>query len=116
MYKFVDTNQATHSTPLPSEALNLTVNFRKVIPGYQTLSVSGRELVPSEIESYQLGIRDGKRHVYARIPERELTVKYRLSAVNNEAFRDAFNHLNVALFTEKTFLFGLTMNRKCCGL
>jgi hypothetical protein len=34
------------------------------------------ELVPSEIESYQLGIRDGKRHVYARIPERELTVKY----------------------------------------
>ena len=36
--------------------------------------------------------------------------------MNNEAFRDAFNHLNVALFTEKTFLFGLTMNRKCCGL
>ncbi|EHK9428293.1 phage tail family protein [Enterococcus faecalis] len=102
MYKFVDTNQATHSTPLPSEALNFNGQFlEKVIPGYQTLSVSGRELVPSEIESYQLGIRDGKRHVYARIPERELTVKYRLSAVNNEAFRDAFNHLNVALFTEK---------------
>ena len=117
MYKFVDTNQATRSTPLPSEALNFNYQFlEKVIPGYQTLSVSGRELVPSEIESYQLGIRDGKRHVYARIPERELTVKYRLSAVNNEAFRDAFNHLNVALFTEKTFLFGLTMNRKCCGL
>ena len=55
MYKFVDTNQATHSTPLPSEALNLTANFRKSHPGYQTLSVSGRELVPSEIESYQLG-------------------------------------------------------------
>ena len=56
MYKFVDTNQATHSTPLPSEALNFNGQFlEKVIPGYQTLSVSGRELVPSEIESYQLG-------------------------------------------------------------
>lgn len=53
MYKFVDTNQATHSTPLPSEALNFNGQFlEKVIPGYQTLSVSGRELVPSEIESY----------------------------------------------------------------
>ena len=62
MYKFVDTNQATRSTPLPSEALNFNGQFlEKVIPGYQTLSVSGRELVPSEIESYQLGIRDGKR-------------------------------------------------------
>ena len=52
MYKFVDTNQATRSTPLPSEALNFNGQFlEKVIPGYQTLSVSGRELVPSEIES-----------------------------------------------------------------
>lgn len=27
MYKFVDTNQATHSTPLPSEALNFNGQF-----------------------------------------------------------------------------------------
>lgn len=32
MYKFVDTNQATHSTPLPSEALNFNGQFlEKVI-------------------------------------------------------------------------------------
>ncbi len=43
-------------------ALNFNGQFlEKVIPGYQTLSVSGRELVPSEIESYQLGRSEERR-------------------------------------------------------
>ncbi|MGH2233246.1 distal tail protein Dit, partial [Enterococcus faecalis] len=69
--------------------------------GYRTLSVVGRELAPTEIQRYQLAIPDGMRHVYARIPERELTVKFKVEANSNEAFRDSFNRLNVALFTEK---------------
>ncbi len=77
LYNFIDVNEQQTNASLPSEALNFNGSFlEKFILGYQTLSVSGQELVPTEIQSYQLGIRDGKcRHVYARIPERELTVK-----------------------------------------
>ncbi|OJG93052.1 phage protein [Enterococcus silesiacus] len=75
--------------------------LENIVPGYRTLNVVGRELASTEIQSYQLGIRDGMRHVYARIPERELTIKFKLDAPTNEDFRDRFNRLNVALFSEK---------------
>ncbi len=102
LYTFVDTNQAPAALPLPSEAMNFNGEFlENLIPGYRTLNVTGRELFGTEIQSYQLGIRDGERHVYARIPKRLLTVKYSLEAANTADFRDRFNKLNVALFTEK---------------
>lgn len=102
MYKFTDTNEHTLSTTLPSEAMYFNGDFlENIVPGYRTLNVVGRELASTEIQSYQLGIRDGMRHVYARIPERELTIKFKLDAPTNEDFRDRFNRLNVALFSEK---------------
>ncbi|WP_375180114.1 distal tail protein Dit [Enterococcus rotai] len=102
MYEFTDTNEHSFSTRLPSEAMYFNgVFLENVVPGYRTLNVTGRELAATEIQSYQLGIRDGMRHVYARIPDRELTVKYELNAPTNEDFRDRFNRLNVALFSEK---------------
>ncbi|MGG5318666.1 distal tail protein Dit [Enterococcus sp. AZ072] len=102
LYEFIDTTATQKERPLPSEALNFNGNFlEKLIPGYRTLNVTGRELAATEVESYQLGIRDGKRHVYARIPDRVLTIKYQLTTSNNESFRDKFNRLNVALFSEK---------------
>ncbi|OTN83683.1 phage protein [Enterococcus sp. 7E2_DIV0204] len=102
MYDFTDTNEHNLSTRLPSEAMYFNGDFlENVVPGYRTLNVTGRELAATEIQSYQLGIRDGMRHVYARIPDRELTIKYELDAPTNEDFRDRFNRLNVALFSEK---------------
>lgn len=102
MYKFIDTIDAPEKKGLPKEAMSFNGDFlEELVPGYRTLSVSGRELASTEIQSYQLGIRDGKRHVYARIPERELTIKYLLEAPTNEDFRDLFNRLNIALFSEK---------------
>lgn len=102
MYDFTDTNEHNLSTRLPSEAMYFNGDFlENIVPGYQTLNVTGRELASTEIQSYQLGIRDGMRPVYARIPERELTIKYELDAPTNEDFRDRFNRLNVALFSEK---------------
>lgn len=101
MYEFVDTIEHKLSSFLPSEAMNFNgVFLEELIPGYKTLSVSGRELASTEVRSYQLGIRDGKRQIYSRIPERELIVKYQIVAGNNESFRDKFNKLNVALFSE----------------
>ncbi|WP_270283202.1 distal tail protein Dit, partial [Enterococcus faecalis] len=102
LYNFIDVNEQQTKASLPSEAMNFNGSFLEdLVPGYRTLSVVGRELATTEIQSYQLGIRDGMRHVYARIPERELTVKFKVEANSNEAFRDSFNRLNVALFTEK---------------
>lgn len=102
MYKFVDTIDIPEKNPIPKEAMNFNGKFmEELVPGYQTLAVIGRELASTEIKSYQLGIRDGKRHVYARIPDRELTVKYALIAHTDADFRDLFNRLNIALFSEK---------------
>lgn len=101
MYNFVDTIDIPGKIPLPKEAMNFNGRFLEdIIPGYRTLSVLGRELASTEIKNYQLGIRDGKRQVYARIPDRELIVKYMLVAPSDEDFRDLFNRLNVALFSE----------------
>lgn len=102
MYDFVDTIEKANKAKIPAEAMCFNGKFlEEVVPGYQTLAVSGRELASTEVQSYQLGIKDGKRHVYARIPDRTLTIKYRLEAKTNEEFRDFFNRLNVALFTER---------------
>ncbi|EOI00671.1 MULTISPECIES: distal tail protein Dit [Enterococcus] len=103
MYDFTDTNNnGSSKTILPSEAMSFNgVFLENIIPGYRTLNVVGRELAATEIQSYQLGIRDGMRQVYSRIPERELIVKYKIDAPTNEDFRDRFNRLNVALFSEK---------------
>lgn len=102
LYDFIDVNELSSSRPLPSEAMNINGQFlEELIPGYRTLNVSGRELASTEVESYQLGIRDGKRRVYSRIPDRKLKVRYQLIAQNNEDFRDKFNKLNIALFAEQ---------------
>lgn len=102
MYKFTDTNENNISKILPAEAMSFNGEFlENRIPGYRTLNVVGRELATTEIQSYQLGIRDGMRQVYSRIPERELIVKYKIDAPTNEDFRDRFNRLNVTLFSEK---------------
>ncbi|WP_430597519.1 distal tail protein Dit [Enterococcus sp. AZ177] len=102
MYNFVDTTEIPNMNDIPKEAMNFNGKFlEEIIPGYRTLSVSGRELATTEIQSYQLGIRDGKRQVYSRIPERELTIKYALIANTESDFRDLFNRLNITLFSEK---------------
>ncbi|MGM0239863.1 distal tail protein Dit [Enterococcus sp. AZ103] len=86
----------------PSEAINFNGKFLEdMIPGYRTLNVQGRELFGSEENYVQLGIRDGQSHIYSRFPEREIVVQYYLKADSNESFRDTFNRLNMALFTEK---------------
>lgn len=89
-------------TKLPKQALNIDGKFLEdLIPGYQTLRVSGRELFETENNFVQLGIRDGQSHVYNRIPPRKITVDYLIKSENPSDFRDKFNKLNVALYREK---------------
>lgn len=94
MYKFVDTNEVSESALLPSEALKINGKFiEDLIPGYRTLSVSGREALSPELSIYETGARDGSMFKSKRYPARTIVVQYHLIAESCEAFRAAFNEL-----------------------
>lgn len=105
MYKFVDVNEVPEDALLPSEALQINGDFIEVlIPGYRTLTVSGRELLSPELTSYETGSRDGATLKQKRIPARVITVKYQLLAKSNEEFRESYNKLADILNVEEAEL------------
>ena len=83
---------------LPSESLIINgVPMEEIIPGFRTLSVSGRELSGRSINAVRRGGGDGALLLNSRLDPRILTVRYRLEASDNDAFRMAFNQLNIVL-------------------
>lgn len=101
MYKFIDVNEVSESAVLPSEALQINGEYiENLVPGYRTLSVSGREALSKEIESFETGARDGATTQYKRYPARTIVVRYQLIAESNEAFRAAYNALAHVLDVE----------------
>ena len=105
MYNFIDVNEASESVVLPSEALKINGAYiEDQIEGYRTLSVSGREALSPDVETYTTGIRDGSRIQSNRYPERIITVRYQLSAESSEAFREAYNKLGGILNVEEAEL------------
>lgn len=94
MYNFIDTNEASESVVLPSEALRINGEYiENQISGYRTLTVSGREALSPELETYETGVRDGSMLKSRRYPARTITVTYQLIAESNEAYRAAYNKL-----------------------
>lgn len=94
MYAFRDTIKAEGSVMLPSEAMKINGDYiESLIPGYRTISVTGREALSPEVDSYTTGIRDGTTKKSKRYPERRLRIKYQIRAGTNEEFREAFNKL-----------------------
>ena len=94
MYNFIDVNADSEGYILPSEALKINGAYiEDQISGYRTLSVSGREALSAEVETFSTGIRDGSKIKHKRYPERIITVKYQIIAESNEAFREAYNKL-----------------------
>ena len=101
MYNFIDVNEASGEYVLPSEALKINGEYiENLIPGYRTLTVSGREALSPEVVSYRTGVRDGSKLQSKRYPERIIVVTYQLIAASNEAFRDAYNNLGKILDVE----------------
>ena len=101
MYRFVDITETSEGITLPSEAMQINGEYLEdLVPGYRTLSVSGREALSPEIESFHTGIRDGSSRKSRRYPERIITVKYQLISKSNEEFREAYNKLGGVLNTE----------------
>lgn len=94
MYNFIDTTEASGVNVLPSEAFRINGEYiENSIPGYRTLSVSGREGLAPELSSYETGVRDGVTLKGKRYPARTIIVKYQLIAENNGAFREKYNQL-----------------------
>ena len=94
MYRFIDVNETSEGTLLPSEALQINGEFiENLIKGYRTLTVTGREALSPELETSETGNRDGSELKYKRYPARLITVKYQLITESAEAFREAYNKL-----------------------
>lgn len=98
MYEFRDVNENITLTPLPTEAMQINgVYLETEIEGYQTLYVKGRESLSPELETIEIGTRDGSKRRNKRYPARVITVGYQLIASSSEAFRTAYNSLGALL-------------------
>ena len=97
-YRFVDSIESVHEFQLPAEAMSFNGSYlERLIPGYRTLNVSGRESIPTEISTIESGISDGNRFLRRRYTPRTITVRYQLIAETASAFRLAYNKLNSVL-------------------
>lgn len=103
MYAFVDTvNSGIVGTNLPTEAMSYNgVYLENEIDGYRTLSVTGRELMESEVTDQEIDGMDGSYYRYKTTPARTITVRYQLLARGSREFRDAFNKINKLLSGEQ---------------
>lgn len=105
MYDFIDVTESQDSARLPSEALSLNGEYiENLLPGYQTLSVSGRELLDKEIDSLKIGFSNGEKYNKKRFPSRAIIVQFQLLCADNETFRNRFNRLNEILNAEQAQL------------
>lgn len=101
MYSFTNTTPGTTTYTLPVEAMSLNGSYiENVLTGYQTLYVTGRELLSPEVASDTVGKRAGSVYLYKRYPARVLTIGYQLTADTPANFRARFNTLSELLDVE----------------
>ena len=103
MYAFVDTvNSGIVGTNLPTEAMSYNgVYLENEIDGYRTLSVTGRELMESEVTDQEIDGMDGSYYRYKTTPARTITVKYQLRARGSREYLEAYNKMNKLLSGEQ---------------
>lgn len=103
MYAFVDTvNSGIVGTNLPTEAMSYNgVYLENEIDGYRTLSVTGRELMESEVTDQEIDGMDGSYYRYKTTPARTITVKYQLRSRGSREYREAYNKMNKLLSGEQ---------------
>lgn len=106
MYSFRDTvrsQSASQNRGAESFKINGTY-LEDSVPGYRTLSVSGRELLDSEINLLSIQGVSGEEFLGKRRPTRNIVVKYSINAETSEAFRDSFNKLSQILDADEAQL------------
>ena len=98
MYDFRDTNEYLTNKPIPAEAMQINeVYLENEIDGYRTLYVKGREALSPELETYEVGTKNGEIRKSKRYPARVITVGYQLISADAESFREAYNTLGSIL-------------------
>lgn len=100
MYKFTDLNiQQSVDTVLPSVAMKFDGKvLENELEGYQTLTVSGRETISSELTSFN--VKNGSITTNKRLPSRTLVVKYLLKERDNYTFQKKFKELRKLLHSD----------------
>ncbi|WP_164506847.1 distal tail protein Dit, partial [Lapidilactobacillus bayanensis] len=99
LYAFTDTTPATGENKIyPAEAFKIDGTYLEdLVADYQTLQVTGRELLSQEITTKKVGISDGEKIQYVRRTPSTITVKYLINARSPADFRQDFHLLNDVL-------------------
>lgn len=92
---------------IPVEAVNINGQYiEEAIEGYRTLYTKGREALALEMNTFSVGTANGETVKSTRYPTRVITVGFELRALDAQAFRQKFNHLNNLLsMDEADFVF-----------
>lgn len=94
-FRNLDPVTGTQPEPLSPEALQINGEYLdKVVPGFTTLSVSGRELLSRDITTQKIGDADGELFVTSTHPTRTISVTYQLTAANPAEFRLRYDLLS----------------------
>jgi len=106
MYKFRDTTKRKHQSEhifIPTSAMIYKgVFIERLIEGYQTLSVEGREMYSLNHEIQEL--QYGGIITNTKLPARVLTIKYKLEDKDSESLQNKFDELMAFLFSEEDVL------------
>ena len=88
---------------LPIEAVSIDGSYiEDMIPGYKTITTTGREALTPEVESYTVGSSDGSTIKYIRHPERKITVEYFIQGNSMPDLRSKLDHLNNILSSDES--------------
>ncbi|MGC6767237.1 distal tail protein Dit [Enterococcus sp. LJL51] len=102
MYYFEDTEKKEHidELRLPSSAMLYDgLYFEKIIEGYRTLAVTGREMLSVEIERQET--RTGSIKLNQKLPSRSIRVTYQLMGKNPEDTQSKYHQLMQLLYREE---------------
>lgn len=107
LYNFIDTiDMKQQGSVLPAEAMNYNGIFlENEIDGYRTLTVTGRELLGSEVRTKEITGIDGTTWQGKNYMPRTITVKYLLNAKTDAEFRKAYNKMNELLSGEQVKIY-----------
>lgn len=97
MYKFTTLEGVSQ---LDGSSFGLIFNgqdFESVIPGFRTLSVSGRGLISRNVQSLPVPGMDGEILTESKLTPREIAVSYVIDATSSEELRRSYEKMNSLL-------------------
>ena len=85
----------TMRTDIPQEAVSINGLFiEDAIEGYTTIKTEGREGLPINLNTYDVGTANGERIKSSRYPARTIKVNFHIHGASMNDMRSKLNHLN----------------------